>query len=115
MSFLGEQTLTRRRYANPSWGTGTGTAGATTDTSFRGSVQPMGGRDRQVLPEGLRERVGRKVYCPRGTLRTPDQIAGTPGDVVVDGSTLYTVVHVDNEHPLLEHDRAFVVRVQEGS
>jgi hypothetical protein len=54
------------------------------------------------------------VYCARGTLRVEDQHAGTAGDeVLIDGVT-FTVVHVDADHPLLEHDRAFVVRPPEA-
>lgn len=113
-ALLGETTLTRRRFAAPTWTAGRPTAGASTDTTFLGSVQPMGGRDRQVLPEGLRHRHGVKVYCPRGTLRVDDQHTGDPADQVLVDGVAYTTVHVDDEHPLLEHDRAFLLRVQEA-
>lgn len=114
MGLLGEATLTRRRTAAPTWTAGRAVAGVATDSPFTGSVQPMGGKDRQVLPEGLRQRDGRKVYAPRGTLRTDDQHAGTPADVVVVDGVGFTVVHVDSDHPLLEHDRALLVRAQEA-
>jgi hypothetical protein len=114
MALLGETTLTRRRTAAPTWTDGRAVAGATADTSFQGSVQPLGGQDRQVLPEGLRQRDGRKVYCARGTLRTDDQHAGVPADQVLISGTAFTVVHVDADHPLLEHDRAYLVRGQEA-
>jgi hypothetical protein len=114
MSLLGETTLTRRRYAASTWSAGRATGGAATDSTFLGSVQPLPGKDRQVLPEGVRQRDGRKVYCARGTLRVEDQHAGTAGDeVLIDGVT-FTVVHVDADQPLLEHDRAFVVRPPEA-
>lgn len=110
MGLLGERELTRRRYEAPTWEDGRPVAGDSDDTTFRGSVQPTTGRDRHVLPEGIRASDGRKVYCDRGTLRVEDQHAGTPGDEVVIDSDVFTVVHVDSEHELLEHDRAYLVR-----
>lgn len=114
MGLLGEQDLTRRRFAASTWTAGRPVPGASSDTTFRGSVQPLPGKDRQVLPEGLRQREGRKVYCPRGTLRVDDQHAGTPADQVLVSGVAHTVVHIDSDHPLIEHDRAFVLRVQEA-
>lgn len=114
MSLLGERDLTRRRSADGAYTAGRWAAGATTDTTFRGSVQPLDGQDRQVLPEGLRQRDGRKVYAPSGTLRVDDQADESSGDLVVIDGVAYRVVHVDSDHPLLTHDRAFLVRVQEA-
>lgn len=117
MAFLGESTLTRRRYAAGSIGAdGRWTEGVTTDATFRGSVQPLSGKDMAILSEGLRAKVTRKVYAPRGTLRTVDQHDGDRSDRVVDGDGLvYEVVHVDDAHPLIPHDRAYLTRVQEGA
>ena len=114
MGRLGDIDLTRRRTDPGTRTAGRFTPGATTDTSFRGSVQPMGGRDREVLPEGLRQSDGRKVYTDRGTLRTSNQHTKEPADQVLIGSVAYTVVHVDDSHELLPHDRAFLVRAQEA-
>lgn len=115
MGLLGAITLTRRRFAAPTWDDGRATAGTAADTTFIGSLQPMRGRDRQVLPEGLRSYDGRKVYCPIGTLRTEDQHAGTPADQVLVGSDPFTVIHVDDDHRLIPHDRAYLVRLQEAA
>jgi|SRR5688572_28113400 len=115
MGLLGEITLTRRRFAAPTWTAGRATPGASSDTAFLGSLQPMRGRDRQVLPEGLRSYDGRKVYCPIGTLRTEDQHVGTPADQVVHEGIAFTVVHVDDDHRLIPHDRAYLVRLQEAA
>ena len=113
MSLLGEETLTRRRISGPTYVAGRPTGETSADTAFQGSVQPMNGRDLEVLEEGLRSRDGRKIYCPRGTLRSVDQHAGTQADLVVLDGALYQVIHVDDSHPLIEHDRAYVVRVPE--
>jgi hypothetical protein len=113
-ALLGEVTLTRRRSTAPSYVDGRAVAGTTTDTTFQGSLQPMGGKDRQVLPEGLRQRDGRKVYCARGTLRVDDQLTGDVADQVLFGSVTFTVVHVDSDHREIPHDRALLLRAQEG-
>lgn len=114
MSFLGEQVLTRRRFGASSYVAGRPVPPSSTDTTFLGSVQPMRGKDRQVLPEGLRQRDGKKVYCARNELRVDDQLTGEVADQVLIGAQPYTVVHVDADHPLIEHDHALLVRVQES-
>jgi hypothetical protein len=113
VSRLGDRDLVRRRYAAATWTAGRPTAGAVTETAFVGSPQPMRGADRQVLPEGVRQRESLKVYCDQGTLRTADQHAGVPADEVEIDTVRYTVVHIDSTHALIPHDRAFLVRVQE--
>lgn len=114
MSLLGERDVTRRRRTGGTRTAGRWTPGSAVDTTIRGSVQPLGGRDRLVLPEGLRQSVGKKVYTAvRGDLRAADQATGLEGDEVVIDGEVYTVVHVDNEHPLIGHDRAFLLRTKE--
>lgn len=115
MALLGETTLTRRRFAPSTYTAGRAVEGASVDTSFLGSVQPMPERDRKVLPEGLRARDARKVYCARGTLRIDDQHTGDRADQVLVAGNPFTVVHVDSSHELIPHDRAYLVRVQEGA
>jgi hypothetical protein len=114
VSFLCETTLTRRRRAATTWVDGRAVVGATTDSTFEGSVQPMSGKERQLLAEGLRSYDGRKVYAPLGTLRVDDQHEGVPADLVLIDDVAFTVVHLQDAHPLLPHDRAYLVRVQEA-
>jgi hypothetical protein len=112
---LGDRALTRRRFGAPTYTAGRPSSPSYTDSTFQGSLQPMRGKDRQVLPEGLRQRDGRKVYCDRNQLRVDDQDDGTLADqVLVDGQA-FTVVHVDSDHPLIEHDHVLILRTQEGS
>lgn len=113
MARLGDRSLTRRRYPAPTYTAGRPVVGTPTDTTFMGSVQPTSGRDRHVLPEGLRHSDGRKIYCDRGTLRVDDQHTGDKADEVVIDGAVFTVVHVDSDHPLLAHDRAYLLRNQE--
>jgi hypothetical protein len=112
---LGDREHTRRRYAPDTWVEGEVVRGASVDTPFMGSVQPMRGKDREVLPEGIRSADLRKIYCDRGTLRTEDQGAGEKADEVVVDGRVYVVVHVDDSHELIPHDRAYLQKKQEGA
>jgi hypothetical protein len=115
VSRLGDRALTRRRFSGGGYVDGRPSTPTHADTTFMGSVQPMKGKDRQVLPEGLRQRDGRKIYCDRGTLQVDDQDDGTLADQVLVDGRAYSVVHVDSDHPLIEHDHVLIVRAQEGS
>lgn len=116
MSLLGAIALTRRRFPATSYDDGRPVVGTPTDLAFEGSVQPLPERDRQVLPEGIRHHDARKVYVePPGFLRTEDQHAGVPADQVLIGADPFTVVHTDDSHPLIGHQRCCLVRVQEGA
>jgi hypothetical protein len=116
MSMLGERALERIRRASDSYVAGVLTPGAASSSPFNGSVQPMSGSDRALMKEGGTTRTGRgkKIYCPQGTLQAGDHQAGVAADVVRIDGVDYTVVHVDNEHPLIGHDRAYVVLVTEA-
>lgn len=116
MSFLGEILMTRRRYDAGAYdSTGKWVEGLAVDTPFRGSLQPLNGRDREVLPEGLRSSVLLKIYCLPGTLRTDDQHSGVKADEVLADLGTFTVVHDQGPHPLLPHQRVYVRRRTEGS
>jgi hypothetical protein len=116
MGLLGAIPLTRRRFPATSYVDGRPVAGAATDTAFEGSVQPLPERDRQVLPEGVRHRDARKVYVETpGFLRTADQHLGVPADQVLVDDAPFTVVHTDDSHPIIAHQRCYLVRVQEGA
>ena len=115
MSRLGDREHTRRRYAADTYVDGRVVAGASADSPFQGSVQPLRERDRQVLPEGLRSGDLRKVYCDRNTLRTENQHTGEKADEVLVDGVVYTVVHTDDAHELIEHQRAYLTRKQEGT
>lgn len=108
MSLLGATTITRRRHATGSYVDGYWVEGSATDASITASVQPMRGREREVLPEGVRQHDGRKLYVlDRTALELNDEVQ-------LDG-VWFTVVHVDTSHPLVAHTRAFAVRIPEGA
>lgn len=113
MSRLGDRDLVRRRFVAGTFTAGRHTGGSSTDTTFTGSLQPLSGRDREVLPEGTRITDSRKIYVDPGTLRTDNQYTGDAADhVIIDGDA-FVVVHVDEPHPLILHDRVYIERVQE--
>lgn len=116
MPILGEQSVTRLRYVAGTVGAdGRLVAGASTSSTVLASVQPVTGRQRQLLPEGLRQRVELIAYCTT-ELRTVDQVAGVPADrLVVAGETL-EVVQV-KQWPAagpLPHYEAALVRLAES-
>lgn len=81
--------------------------------TFRASVQPLPGRERELLPEGLRARDAVVIYTTT-TLRTAEAATGILEDLVtVDGATY--AVHAagvyDSRSPIA-HTRAVCVKVQ---
>lgn len=84
------------------------------ETKFSGSFQSLSRRDREGLPEGIRSTVENRITAPQGTLRMASQQAGHVSDRVRRKGVVYEVVHVDDAHPLIPHDRAYVVRLQEA-
>lgn len=116
-SFLGERTHTRRRYGPDTYVDGRRVAGAYTDSPVVGSLQPLRERDRQVLPEGIRNSDLRKIYTDRDALRTEDQHSGQKADELIDARTgfVFVVVHSDDAHEEIPHGRYFLARKQEGT
>jgi hypothetical protein len=110
MTFLGQRTLTRRRYAAQTVSAaGERVRGATTDTPFLGALQSQG-KDRAALREGERVSELWQVICPRGTLRAGDQRSSLEADEVVDGSAIYVVTRVQEDGGILPHQTATLVR-----
>ena len=117
MSLLGEGPVTRRRRDGGAWTAGRWVRGAVVDTPFSGSVQRLSGRDRETLGSGDRSREDRKILTlHRGFLRAEDQYATLEADEVITANGVaYTVVHVDDEHPLIPHEHVLLVRTNETS
>lgn len=113
---LGRVALIRRRLTagHRDAATGRWVDGEAADTPFTGSIQPVGRKDREALPEGLRTTVERMVYTDPGTLRTVNQLTGEEADQVIHDGIVYDVVHVDTWVQLLSHDHAFLVRAPEA-
>ena len=113
---LGAEPITRRRFASGARGAdGRYTPGASTDTTILASVQPLEGRDREILPEGERQTDGIKVYT-ESDVRTVNQHGGaggnTPDRLIFDG-LVYEVRNVSRQRSIIPHYRAFALLLQE--
>lgn len=111
---LGKETATRRRFPAPTRDADTGRTivGAPTTSTFTGSFQPLDGRDREALPEGVRARETITVYT-KTNLRVDDQHEGVQADEVEYKGRTFVVYRVDAWPALLAHRRALLIRKQE--
>ena len=111
---LGKQTATRYRFGAESRDSDTGRTirPSPTTSAFRGSFQPLRGKEREALPEGVRASDTLKVYT-KSELRTADQHTGTPADEVDYDGRRYVVYQVDRYPRLIPHYKALLIRKQE--
>jgi hypothetical protein len=101
-------TYTVTRTGAGSYSGGILSAGSTSSFSIVASVQPLSGRDLQVLPEGQRTDETRVLYTTTQLLtRTATQ---APDSISIDGST-YEVFKVEDWTYIgVTHYRAYVSR-----
>lgn len=113
---LGAETATFKRYGAMTRDPDTGrtAGGAPVSTEFTGSFQPLSGREREALPEGVRSSESLKVYTNE-PLRTADQHDGVLADVVTYNGRDYRVVAVDRWPVMLDHFKVTLQRTQEGA
>lgn len=81
-------------------------------TTIQGSVQPLTDRQREVLPEGLRQSVTRRMWT-RAEVLTADQLTGRLADRITINNESFDVVRVSHWPALLAHFEADLVRVKE--
>lgn len=114
MSILGQEAITRRRFAAGSRGTdGRYSAGATTDTTILGSVQPANGDDMATLPEGERAKKGRRIYTT-SEVRVADVEAGTPADQLLIDGVYWEARTVEQTRAVIPHYKVIALKVQEA-
>lgn len=112
---LGTEPIKRRRYSAGSYGTdGRWDDGGRLDDEILASVQPMNGRDLQLLPEGLRQRDSIKVYT-EAELRTANQHVAKQADELQIDSIWYQVHTVSRQRSIIPHYKAICLRVQESA
>jgi len=112
---LGSVPVTLRRYGAVTRDSG-GYATALptpTETTIYAAVQPMKGRDLQILPEGERAKDYRKFYT-YSEVRTSVQATGEPADRIVYGGIVYEVQQVKQEIDVIPNFKGYMVAVQEG-
>jgi len=82
--------------------------GSTSVLNFDASVQPLSGRERETLPEGLREKGAHRLYTDFA-LRTDNQKTKDPADEVTLFDKRHIVVRVDPwQNGVLNHFKVIV-------
>lgn len=113
MTMLGEKTYTVERVAAGSFVVGAWTDGAATTTNVRGSWQPVSGRTRQNLPEGIRNQTSAILYCDafQTALQTSNLAAKTRADVIQrDGRRYEVLTEIDlTDHAAPTRHRAYAL------
>ena len=109
---LGLRTYTATRRAAYTVTDGRAVPGASTAFDVRASVQPVPGRVRETLPEGIRQTVQFVAYT-KAALRGPDQLTGLPADRLTVMGEEYEVADVQPWPDLLSHYQVALVRAQE--
>jgi len=112
---LGLEDITLKRHVAQTRSEATGEAviAAPTSSTVQASVQPLNGKDRQVLPEGLRSRYGKRMYTTT-EMFPADQDTGVTGDIVTIDGEDYEVFNVKRERALLKHYKVLALRTQEA-
>lgn len=117
MRILGERDVTLRRCiaaTTRSEETGRAEIGPYEDRTIRMSVQPLGGNDLALLPEGERSANQRKGYT-KENVRTADQYGELDADLVVVDDIVYRCMQVEQETAVIAHRKVRLVRIAEGS
>lgn len=110
---LGLKPVQLVRFANardPASGRTVRTVAST--VTIQASVQPLTDRQREVLPEGLRQSVTRRMWT-RSEVLTADQLTGRLADRITINNEEFDVVRVSHWPSLLSHYEADLVRVSE--
>lgn len=114
MAILYPESATLYRADPPAINPDTGATEPATRTSIpiSGSFQPLGGRERETLPEGVRAKVTLKLYT-YDDVRTVDQATPEFADIIEYDGARYVVYTVVRYPMLLSHRKVLLMR--EGS
>lgn len=110
---LGQLPVVRIRRSESRGSDGRTVMAVVSETTVRASVQPLTDRQREVLPEGIRTKVEKRLYS-KNEFRTADQLTGIPADRVLYDSEEFEVVAVKRWPSLLAHYEVDLVRVTEA-
>ena len=91
---IGVATYTVERVAIGAFALGVWADGASSTLTVRGSWQPVSGRTRQDLPEGIRNQTTARLFCDasQGILQTTNLATRTRADVVQRGGRRYEIL-----------------------
>lgn len=94
MSSFRVYTISGTRYGIGTWTKGKYTPGTSSSIQFTASVQPLSGREKLTLPEGVREKVEYKLYTDFQLLTVDEKTSKNADRVVLFGKT-YEIVKVE--------------------
>ena len=102
------QTIAGIRYAAGSYTKGQYSPGAETPIEIQASVQPLAGRELDILPEGRKELESYKVYTTF-ELRAANQNNQTQSDEITLFGKSFEVIKVENwQNAVIPHYKALV-------
>jgi len=102
------QTITGVRYAAGTYTKGQYSPGAETELIIQASVQPLAGRELDLLPEGRKELESYKIYTTI-ELKTADQSEQTQADELTLFGKSFEVIKVENwQNAVIPHYKAIV-------
>ncbi len=108
MSSFRTYTLAGTRYAASTMTKGIATPGATSVIGFTSSVQPLSGKEKLILPEGIREKEAYKLYTSFA-LKTVDEVAKTKADrITIFGKTFEVVKLAIWQNNVIPHYKVIV-------
>lgn len=102
------QTVNGIRYGAGTYTKGQYSPGAETELIIQASVQPLAGRELDLLPEGRKELESYKLYTTF-ELRTANQANQTQSDEITLFGKSFEVIKVENwQNAVLPHYKAIV-------
>jgi len=108
VSLLGQMDVTLYRYPATTWGTdGRPVLGTAASSTIQATVQPMKGRDLEVLPEGDRQKRWIKLYSETEIKTgTQDDGAQRGADRIGVYGEIFEVQHVERQPAIIPHWKA---------
>ena len=111
MGMIPRKTLEVKRFAAGSWSGGRYTPGADSSLNIEASVQPLRGKEIQLLPEARRESQAYKLYSDTQLLTT-DTSGSKKADQVKIGGVFHEVLIVEDwQNTIIDHYKIVVVRM----
>lgn len=107
------RTLTVRRYAAGTYSTITGkwVEGGTNDFTISASVQPLRGKEVELLPEARRESQSYKLYTDIQLLTVDTSNSKNPDRVQINGTWHEVLIVEDWQNDLINHYKIVVVKL----
>lgn len=105
--------LTVRRYAAGTYSTTTGKwiEGSTSDFTIGASVQPLRGKEMELLPEARRESQAYKLYTDTQLFTVDTSSSENPDRVQINGTWHEVLIVEDWQNDVISHYKIVVVKL----